>query len=281
MLKNQNLVLKSDFQKIAISHNNQFMTQRDQLEAFSKEIPATTTLPTASNDSMWAWTGRDRVTSADVNKLARAIQDGMIQQNKYIVKIIREFEVVYNTFNSLDKEYVQEIVKSFNAAVEAHEKANQNILRLNKQQQDIEKGQQDIKGIINTLEKMVSVLKDFKEKLEKLRHLVDVDVIFSDVEENQKQLNSVIQLASKQKAHMEQLSQDVNTKMIQFDQKHSKVLAELKSDVEKNAQKIEKQHQIMLSMLNDATTQLREEMNQKFYLMLAEACVVSQKITWN
>lgn len=287
MLENQNLVLKSDFQKIAISHNNDFMTQRDKLEAFSKEIPSTTTLPTASNDSFLAAciplmkNHRDRATSADVNKLARAIQDGMIQQNKYIVKIIREFEVVYNTFNSLDKDYIQQIVRSFNAAVKAHEKANQNISRLDQQQQDIEKGQKDIKGIIKTLEKMVSVLKDFKEKLEKLRHLVDVDVIFSDVEEHQKQLNSVIQLANKQKAHMEQLSQDVNTKMIQFDQKHSKDLAELKSDVEKNAQKIEKQHQIMLSMLNDATTQLREEMNQKFYLMLEEVCVASQKITWN
>ena len=283
MLKDQNLVLKSDFQKIVISHNNQFQTQRKKLEAFSREIPTTTTLPTATNVEYWLFRklGGDKASSADVNKLAEAIQEGMIQQNKQIVKIIKEFEVVYNTFNSLDKVYVQEIVKSFNAAVGAHEKANQNILRLNQQQQEIEKDQKDIKGIINTLEKMVSVLKDFKEKLEKLRHLVDVDVIFSDVEENQKQLNSVIQLASKQKAHMEQLSQDVNTKMIQFDQKHSKVLAELKSDVEKNAQKIEKQHQIMLSMLNDATTQLREEMNQKFYLMLAEACVVSQKITWN
>lgn len=284
MLKDQNLVLKSDFQKIAISHNNQFLTQRNKLEAFSREIPTTTTLPTATND---AWLvsqflfHSDIATSADVNKLAEAIQEGMIQQNKQIVKIIKEFEVVYNTFNSLDEVYVQEIVKSFNTAVGAHEKANQNIKRLNQQQQEIEKDQKDIKGIIKTLEKMVTVLKDFKEKLDKVRHLFDVDMIFSDAEENKMQLNSVFQLVSTQKAYIEQLSQDVDTKIIQSEQKHSRTLAELKSNVEENTQRIEEQHKTIVSMFNDATKQLQEEMNQKFYATLSEVCVASQKITWN
>ena len=266
MLKDQNLVLKSDFQKIVISHNNQFQTQRKKLEAFSREIPTTTTLPTATNVEYWLFRklGGDKASSADVNKLAEAIQEGMIQQNKQIVKIIKEFEVVYNTFNSLDKVYVQEIVKSFNAAVGAHEKANQNILRLNQQQQEIEKDQKDIKGIINTLEKMVTVLKDFKEKLDKIRHLFDVDMIFSDAEENKMQLNSVFQLVSTQKAYIEQLSQDVDTKIIQSEQKHSRTLAELKSNVEENTQRIEEQHKTIVSMFNDATKQLQEEMNQKF-----------------
>lgn len=276
----QELIVPRDSQKISIQPNR-FRKQTNALQAFSKEIPSTATLPTASNDSIFSCIGRDRVTSADVNKLANAIQEEIIQQNKHIVKIIKEFEVVYNTFNSLDQEYVQEIICSFNVAAGAQDTANQNILRLNKQQQEIEKDQEDIKNIVDNLKAIVEVLQDFKGKLEKIEHLVDIDAIFSDVEENQKQLNSVIQLASKQKAHMEQLSKDVNTKMIQFDQKHSKVLAELKSDVEGNAQKIEKQHKTMVSMLNNTTTQLREEMNQKFYITLAEACVASQKITWN
>lgn len=276
----QELIVHRDSQKISIQ-SNRFREQTNALQAFSKEIPSITILPTASNASTFSFLGRDRVTSADVNKLANAIQEVMIQQNKHIVKIIKEFEIVYNTFNSLDQEYVQEIVRSFNVAVEAQKTANQNILRLNEQQQEIEKDQKDIKTIVNNLKLIVNVLKDFKEKLEKIEHLVDIDAIFSDVEENQKQLNRIFQLASKQKAQTEQLLRDVNTKIIQLDQKHCKALTELKSDVEGKAQRIEKQHEIMVSKLNCAVNQLREEVNQKFYIALSEACVASQTITWN
>lgn len=276
----QELIVHRDSQKISIQPNR-FWKQKKELQAFSREIPSSPRLPTASNASTLSFLGRDRVTSADVNKLANAIQEEMIQQNKHIVKIIKEFEVVYNTFNSLDQEYVQEIVRSFNVAVGAQETANQNILWLNEQQQEIEKDQKDIKTIVNNLKTIVDVLKDFKEKLEKIEHLVDIDAIFSDVEENQNQLNSVFQLASKQKAHTEQLLRDVNAKIIQLDQKHCKALTELKSEVEGKAQRIEKQYEIMVSMLDGAVNQLREEVNQKFYIALSEACVASQTITWN
>lgn len=276
----QKQIVQSDSLKISVSPNR-FQVQKNALQEFSKEVPPTVKLPVATNDSFFSFLGRDRVSSEDVNKLARKIQDGMIEQNKYIIKIIKEFEVVYNTFNSLDQEYVQEIVRSFNVAIEAQKTANQNILRLNKQQQEIEKGQKDITTIVNDLRRVVEVLKNFKTKLERLEHLVDIDTIFSDVEENQSRLNSVLQLANEQKAHTEQLSQDVNAKIIQLDQKHCKALVELKSDVEGNVQKIEKQHKIMTSMLDDTVTQLREEVNQKFYIALSEACVASQTITWN
>lgn len=130
----QKQIVQSDSLKISVSPNR-FQVQKNALQEFSKEVPPTVKLPVATNDSFFSFLGRDRVSSEDVNKLARKIQDGMIEQNKYIIKIIKEFEVVYNTFNSLDQEYVQEIVRSFNVAIEAQKTANQNILRLNKQQQ--------------------------------------------------------------------------------------------------------------------------------------------------
>ena len=98
----QELIVHRDSQKISIQPNR-FRKQKKELQAFSREIPSSPRLPTASNASTLSFLGRDRVTSADVNKLANAIQEEMIQQNKHIVKIIKEFEVVYNTFNSLDQ----------------------------------------------------------------------------------------------------------------------------------------------------------------------------------
>ena len=267
----------NDLQEMSIKHNNDYQKQQDKLKEFSREIPATTTLPTATNDAWWLSRKifkSDRVTSADVNKLAEAIQEGMIRQNQQIIEIIKEFEVVYETFNSLDKEYLKAILTSYNKAAEAHNKANQSIRQLNKQQQDI-------KDIVDELKMIINVLKIFKEKLDKVGHLFDVDMIFSDAEENKMQLNSVFQLVSSQKAYIEQLSQDVDTKIIQSEQKHSRTLAELKSNVQENTQRIEEQHKTIVSMFNDATKQLREEMNQKFYATLSELCVASQKITWN
>ncbi len=286
----QEVTVLNDLQKISIKHNNDFQKQQDKLKEFSREIPATTTLPTATNAAGWLprFFGSDKATSADVNKLAEAIQEGMIRQNQQIIEIIKEFEVVYNTFNSLDKEYLKGILTSYNEAAEAHNKANQSIRRLNKQQQDIKNQQQDIKNqqhaikdIVDELKMIINVLKIFKEKLDKVRHLFDVDMIFSDAEENKMQLNSVFQLVSSQKAYIEQLSQDVDTKIIQSEQKHSRTLAELKSNVEEKTQRIEEQHKTIVSMFNDATKQLHEEMNQKFYATLSELCVASQKITWN
>lgn len=286
----QEVTVLNDLQKISIKRDNDFLTQQNKLKAFSREIPSTTTLPTATNAAGWLpqLFGSDKATSADVNKLAEAIQEGMIRQNKQIIKIIEEFGVVYKTFDSLDKEYLTGILTSFNEAAEAHKKANQNILWLDKQQKDIKKQQQDINNqqqsiqeIINELKMIINVLKIFKEKLDKVRHLFDIDMIFSDAEENKMQLNSVFQLVNTQKAYIEQLSQDVDTKIIQSEQKHSRTLAELKSNVEENTQRIEEQHKTIVSMFNDAAEQLQEEMNQKFYATLSEVCVASQKITWN
>lgn len=277
----QKTIAPTDLQEITISRNNQFLEQQNKLKVFSSEIPSEIVLPTASNSSWGSWIGRDRVSSEDVNRLAAKIQSGMIQQNEYIIKIIKEFEIVYNTFSSLDQEYLKEIVKSFNTAVKAHEKANQNILQLDKQQKEIEENQQDIIGIINNQKQIIVVLKNFKEKLEKIRHLIDVDTIFSDVRENQKQINAACQLANKLKVNIEQLSHDVKTKIAQSAQKHDRSFAELKSNIEGYIQRIDGQHKALASTLNDTIKQLHKEINQKLYITLLEACMASQKITWN
>lgn len=277
MDKNFDLIVESNFQEISFSHNeDQFLKQKEKLEEFSKKLPSKIELPHASNASWLSWF-RDRVTSEDVNNLAKSIQSGMIQQNQYILNIIKEFRVVYDTFSKLDEVYIKEIVNSFNAAVSAHAKANRNILRLNEQQKEIEKDQRDIGGIVKSLEKIVTVLKDFKEKLEKVRHLVDVDSIFANVEENQRQLNNAFQLVDKQKNYIEQLSQELNAKIVQSDQTHSRSLAELKSNVEENTRR----NETLVSKLHDDVKQLREEMNQKIHATLSDACAASQTITWN
>ena len=156
----------------ALANSERFNEKKQELKAFSEEIPEQSDLPTVPQDNlMFGFISTEYdVTGKDLNALTDAVQNRMIEQNIHIKKIIQEFNTIYETFQILDDEYIQSISKSLIAAKEANNKAIQGL-------HEIEEYQTGNKKLLDDVFKqnkdLIDVLKKHHKKLEELEQLED------------------------------------------------------------------------------------------------------------
>lgn len=156
----------------ALANSERFNEKKQELKAFSEEIPEQSDLPTVPQDNlMFGFISTEYdVTGKDLNALTDAVQNRMIEQNIHIKKIIQEFNTIYETFQILDDEYIQSISKSLIAAKEANNKAIQGL-------HEIEEYQTGNKKLLDNVFKqnkdLIDVLKKHHKKLEELEQLED------------------------------------------------------------------------------------------------------------
>jgi ABC-type transporter Mla subunit MlaD len=141
-----------------------FSKNKNKLKAFSEKLPKKAELPIVEEDGGLFGLFDHDVTGSELNDLTDEIQNIMIAQNKAIVKTIKEFNTVYDTFSALDKEYIQEILISLKVA----EKAND----------EVKNSQEDITHVIEQQKQLIQALKNFKGKIDKVKHFTDIDDIF-------------------------------------------------------------------------------------------------------
>lgn len=155
-----------------LANSERFNEKKQELKAFSEEIPEQSDLPTVpTDDTMLGFIGMEYdVKGKDLNALTDAVQNRMIEQNIHIKKIIQEFNTIYETFQILDDEYIQSISKSLIAAKEANNKAIQGL-------HEIEEYQTGNKKLLDDVFKqnkdLIDVLKKHHKKLEELEQLED------------------------------------------------------------------------------------------------------------
>ena len=155
-----------------LANSERFNEKKQELKAFSEEIPEQSDLPTVpTDDPMLGFIGMEYdVKGKDLNALTDAVQNRMIEQNIHIKKIIQEFNTIYETFQILDDEYIQSISKSLIAAKEANNKAIQGL-------HEIEEYQTGNKKLLDDVFKqnkdLIDILKKHHKKLEELEQLED------------------------------------------------------------------------------------------------------------
>ena len=155
-----------------LAKSERFNDKKQELKDFSEKIPKQSNLPTVpKEDPFLGFMGMEYdVKGKDLNALSDAVQNRMIEQNKHIKKIIQEFNTIYETFQILDDEYIQNISKSLLAAKEANNIALQGLEETKSYQKSNENLLNDIfkqnKDIIN-------ILKDHHNKLEEIDQLED------------------------------------------------------------------------------------------------------------
>lgn len=155
-----------------LANSERFNEKKQELKAFSEEIPEQSDLPTVpTDDPMLGFIGMEYdVKGKDLNALTDAVQNRMIEQNIHIKKIIQEFNTIYETFQILDDEYIQSFSKSLIAAKEANNKAIQGL-------HEIEEYQTGNKKLLDDVFKqnkdLIDVLKKHHKKLEELEQLED------------------------------------------------------------------------------------------------------------
>ena len=136
------------------------------------------------------------VTGEEMNRCVEKINKNFIKQNESIVEALEMLKVIYNTFNTLDQDYIAGITMSLNGVKKAIEEAvyaqkcieksqlniktsQKNIQKTNKQ---IGETNQDIQKTIEILKATVNSLLENKRKVVELEEkLLDWDLLRNDV----------------------------------------------------------------------------------------------------
>ena len=164
--------MSEDLEIQVLANSERFNEKKQELKAFSEEIPEQSDLPTVpTDDPMLGFIGMEYdVKGKDLNALTDAVQNRMIEQNIHIKKIIQEFNTIYETFQILDDEYIQSISKSLIAAKEANNKAIQGLHEIEEYQIGNNKLLDDV---FKQNKDLIDVLKKHHKKLEELEQLED------------------------------------------------------------------------------------------------------------
>lgn len=225
-------------EEIQISRNNNikneiearnFESKKSQLEKFSKTLPKSTHLPSVRGGSHLFGVSV-KATGDDLNRITQSVNDSLIEQNQNMISVFKEFKSVYDTFNALDKDYLQRILVNLAAAEEANKKAV--------------RGLEENKRIIEKQKQVIEVLKKHKYELESLKHLREIDDLYDAYtafkfyqEKNVKDLRSAQDL-------IEERLTTLRNEYNDFSRTQDERTAELQS-VQENLEKISKNHEIL------------------------------------
>ena len=234
-----------------LANSERFNEKKQELKAFSEEIPEQSDLPTVpTDDPMLGFIGMEYdVKGKDLNALTDAVQNRMIEQNIHIKKIIQEFNTIYETFQILDDEYIQSISKSLIAAKEANNKAIQGL-------HEIEEYQTGNKKLLDDVFKqnkdLIDILKKHHKKLEELEQL----------EEKQSEIQIEIDSLKAKLKSLVKIENSFNDLHLQVEETQNN----LKNDVDKmNVRLIEEGKNLTL-IVEKFQTELEEKQKEISYL---------------
>ena len=243
--------MSEDLEIQVLANSERFNEKKQELKAFSEEIPEQSDLPTVpTDDPMLGFIGMEYdVKGKDLNALTDAVQNRMIEQNIHIKKIIQEFNTIYETFQILDDEYIQSISKSLIAAKEANNKAIQGLHEIEEYQIGNNKLLDDV---FKQNKDLIDILKKHHKKLEELEQL----------EDKQSEINNEIDSLKAKLKTLVEIENSFNDLRLQVEE----IQNNLKNDVDKmNVRLIEEDKNITL-VVEKFQTELEEKQKEISFL---------------
>ena len=145
------------------------------------------------------------VTGYELNEVIKVIQGHLIDINKRNNETVNEFYEIYQAFNYLDTEYVKGILTT----VKGLEKTN-NDVRI--QQEELKKHHKKLanqnnkleahQGVIENINKTIDILKVFKKEIDCLKHLSDIDRLWSNHVQLQEKVENLSNDLSNEKENL-------------------------------------------------------------------------------
>lgn len=169
-----------------------FEEKKNQLKTFADQTSTSIKLDKFSTDGdffdfltggIFGLMGH-KVTGEEMNNLVTKLQTCFAEYNERDRALIKEFGQVYETFEALDKGYLQGILIGVKSAEKASAEAKA--------------AQKDIDDTIKALQITISKLKEFKDEVKGYSHLKDIDDMWNDVFQLDRELKS---LSKKVKEH--------------------------------------------------------------------------------
>lgn len=141
-----------------------FEAAKKHIQSFSSKTSPDLGLDRVNNSGGLFGLFDHTVTGAELNSLTGQIQNYLIRFNDLHTDFIKEFGQVYKALESLDKEYIPAILSAVKGAEVASNQAKT--------------AQADIKKSIEAQKRIIDVLENHKEKLDRIEHLGDIDAIW-------------------------------------------------------------------------------------------------------
>ena len=130
-------------------HKVKFKNAKEKLKEFSEQAPTNMIIDKVETDK-WFGLSKRNVTGEEINKLTNQVQKKLIALNEIQNKTIKEFNEIYNTFDWLDREYLN----SIEISIEATRKINE----------ELKCEQQKISETMKTQDETINTLIAFDEK---------------------------------------------------------------------------------------------------------------------
>ena len=138
-----------------------------------------------------------RVTGEEFNERITKIQSCIMDFNKKHTQFVQVFGQVYDALDSLDNEYLTAIIGTIKGVEEASNQAKQ--------------AQKDTNKIIEQQKNLLKVLEDHKNKLDELKHLTNIDEIWSESKALQDDMQIFKDKYSEMKEQFSQLSMSLKS----------------------------------------------------------------------
>jgi hypothetical protein len=202
-----------------------FEQKKQQLQNFSRKLPKTSNLPIVRGGNHW-YGAAVKATGDDLNNLSSRIADSLIEQNKEIVATRKEFINIYDTFEALDKDYIQRILVNIKSTEEANRKAV--------------KGLQQNKNLFDSQKKIIEVLKKHKDDLDNLNHLKDIDDLFNSYTNFEAYQDKNIKELRDRQENIDIKFLEYQKRYSQFSDKQGMEVAKLQNNQEKISNELDK-----------------------------------------
>lgn len=210
-----------------------FEKQKEELKSFAEQPATSTELDKFDTDGQWSdfWGGGllgvlsgHKVTGEELNSLVTKLQSCFVEINERNRKVIKEFGQVYETFEALDKGYIQGIL----IGVKSAEKASQ----------EAKSAQKDIDATIKALQITINKLKEFKDEVKGYHHLQDIDEIWNHHHHLDGYLNDLSKKIREQETNLaRQITELSRFKTKIEEQKHMNDIDDIWRDVQDTIEK--------------------------------------------
>lgn len=171
-----------------------FENAKKYIQAFANRNTADFGLATVPSSGGLFGLGDHKVTGDELNNVTSQVQGHLVKINGVTTDLIKEFGQVYTALESLDREYIPAILSAVKGAEIASNQAKDAA-------EHARVAQEDIRKTVKEQKKIIKVLEDHKAKLDRLKHLENVDEIWKaskELEQDAKAFKSNLDEAKEQ-----------------------------------------------------------------------------------
>lgn len=192
-----------------IIEKHDFELIKKRLKEFSEKTQSELEIKRVEEDS---WLVFDHnVTGKELNERLETIQRLFIDVNTTNNSVIKEFREVYNALDVLDRDYITAIMNNLSAIGKTSDDVRIQQRTLKKHNEKLNFQQKEIEKNVLNIEKIVEVLKTYKEKLESYEHLMEIDEIWNDCKASRDKNIEISKTVEENKFLLEQLKCDIRS----------------------------------------------------------------------